>query len=33
LSSSAAEFVTGDVTVGGVARVIADLARDAGADS
>ena len=28
----AAEFVTGDVTVGGVARVIADLARDAGAD-
>jgi nucleotide-binding universal stress UspA family protein len=28
----AAEFVTGDVTVGGVARVIADLARDAGAE-
>ena len=28
----AAEFVTGDVAVGGVVRVIADLARDAGAD-
>jgi nucleotide-binding universal stress UspA family protein len=28
----AVEFVTGDVMVGGVARVIADLARDANAD-
>ena len=28
----AVEFVTGDVTVGGVARVIADLAREAGAE-
>jgi nucleotide-binding universal stress UspA family protein len=28
----AAEFVTGDVMVGGVARVIADLARNADAD-
>jgi nucleotide-binding universal stress UspA family protein len=28
----AVKFVTGDVTVGGVARVIADLAREAGAE-